>query len=109
VDGGGTQAEISYRIKLLTPSGGAFIPITQTEVMKYLTRLPMRIMEQYDTGQLISIATTDIEKMDAVIVAMFLIITQSVDIVLQVAHHTTHKLHAHTSPNPPNARLRLSL
>lgn len=93
MDDGGTQAEISYRIKLLTPSGGAFVPITQTEMMKYLTRLPMRTMEQYETGELVSIATTDIEKMDSVIVAMFLIITQFVDIALQVPHHPTHSLH----------------
>jgi hypothetical protein len=78
------QAEVSYRIKLLTPSGGAFIPITQTEMINFLTRLPMHTMEQYDTGKLVSIATTDAEKMDSVIVAMFMIITECVDIVLQV-------------------------
>lgn len=83
-----------------------FIPITQTEMMKYLTKLPMRIMEQYETGRLVSIATTDIEKMDSVIEAMFMIITQAVDIVLQVPHHTAHSLHERTSLNPPDARPR---
>lgn len=78
------QAELEYRLKMLTPSGGSFIPPVQQELVSYLAMAPFRKVEARAVGSMLVVATQDVEMMDRVIVAMISVISHAMIVATQV-------------------------